>query len=368
MLAGTGLEMQENDDFWISHARGSAAPISTTVVIPAFNAEDTLLRAVHSALDQTLREIEVLIVDDASTDSSWPLIRGLLIEDSRVRVMRHKQNRGKSVAMNRAASVARGYWLAVLDADDWFHAGRLSTLIRLADQRQADMVADNQFLYDARADHLVGSAWPQDDTAWELTFDDFLIGSDAYENFNLGMLKPVLRVDFMRRMQPAYEERARQGEDFLHLLQFYLAGGKAVISDTPYYYYTQPFGTISHQWSQPTRRRYDFQNAYDVNQRYLDQAAHILTRRQRALLMARTRRLKALEKYFGAKDALTRHAWLAAATQLAGHPSAISYLLRRLGGRFLPDPTSRTIDHIATRSRRRTPLTVVSHPSGKSDA
>lgn len=368
MLANTVLEMREEAEFWISRARGSTASVSATVVIPTFNAEGTLLRAVRSALNQTLRDIEVIIVDDASTDSSWRLITALLSEDPRVRAIRHKKNDGKPTAMNRAIAVAQGRWLAVLDADDWYHRDRLSALIALAEQGQSDMVADNQFLYDARADHLVCSAWPRKETAWELTFDDFLMGSDAYENFNLGMLKPILRVDFMRRMGKAYEEKARQGEDFLHLLQFYLAGGRAIVCDTPYYYYTQPFGSISRQWSQPTRTRYDFQIAYDLNQRHLDEATPILTRRQRALLEARNRSLRVLETYFRARDAIARRDWLTATTLLAGHPAAMTYLIRRLGRRFRPDPTSRTIDNIAIRSRRRTAFNTASSPSGNSDA
>ncbi len=368
MLANPVLEMREEDGFWISRDRGPAVSVSATVVIPTFNAEATLPRAVRSALDQTLRDIEVIVVDDASTDSSWQLITELMSEDTRVRAIRHKKNDGKPAAMNRAIDVAQGRWLAVLDADDWYHAERLSSLLNLAEQWRSDMVADNQFLYDAQADHLVCSAWPREDSVWELTFDDFLIGSDAYENFNLGMLKPILRVDFMRRMGRAYEEKARQGEDFLHLLQFYLSGGRAVISDTPYYYYTQPFGSISHQWSQPTRTRYDFQVAYDLNRRHLDEAAPILTRRQRALLEARNRRLRTLETYFRAKDAVTRRDWLKATSLLAGHPAAMTYLIRRLGRRLRPRPTSRTIDDIATRARRRAALDAAPAQSGDADA
>lgn len=356
--------MQEEDDFLISPVRNPAGQISTTVVIPVFNAEATLLRAAQSALEQTSRDIEVIIVDDASTDSSWQTICTLLSQDSRVRALRNKQNRGKSVGMNRAMTVARGQWLAVLDADDWYHADRLCSLMRLANRQAVDMVADNQFLYDARADRMVCTAWHPSNSAWELSFDDFLIGSDAYENFNLGMLKPVMKVDFMRKMGRAYEEKARQGEDFLHLFQFFLAGGKAAISDRPFYYYTQPFGTISHQWSHTTRTRYDFQNAFEVNQRHFEAAVQSLTLRQRALLETRNRNLLALETYFSAKSAAARHDWRAAIATLAGYPAALDCLLWRLRHRFLSQPTSRAIDRIAARSRQRTPLDIPEYQPG----
>jgi succinoglycan biosynthesis protein ExoO len=326
------------------------------VVIPTFNAEATLLRAVRSALDQTMREIEVIIVDDASSDSTWDLVTDIFLQDRRVRVLRHKQNTGKPIAMNRAIAIARGHWLAVLDADDWYHPDRLKALIGVANRWQADMVADNQFFYDAPANSVVGTAWPARSAAWELTFDDFLAGSNAYETFNLGMLKPIVRLDFMREVGLAYEEKARHGQDFFHLLQFFLANGRAVIGDTPYYYYTQPFGVISRRWSHQARKRYDFQNAYDINQRYLLEAEKTLPLRQLNLLKARNRRLRLLEYYYQTKDAFVRRDRLKALGLLTRHPAILGYLFRRLRGRLLRHPPYfMTIHRISLRSCRRIP-------------
>jgi len=85
------------------------------------------------------------------------------------------------------------------------------------------MVADNQFFYDAVANRIVGTAWKSGAGEWPLTFDGFLEGSTAFATFNLGMLKPIIRTDFIHRAYLGYDEQARQGQDFFHLLQFYLA-------------------------------------------------------------------------------------------------------------------------------------------------
>jgi len=155
------MTLQDEVDFWLSPCRQLPSAVTqVTVVIPTFNAETTLLRAVRSALDQTMREIEVIIVDDASSDSTWDLVTDIFLQDRRVRVLRHKKNTGKPIAMNRAIAIARGQWLAVLDADDWYHPDRLNALIGVAKQWQVDMVADNQFFYDAPANSVVGTAWP----------------------------------------------------------------------------------------------------------------------------------------------------------------------------------------------------------------
>jgi len=299
------MTLAEEADFWLTPSRlPASAKISVSVVIPTFGAEATLMRAIRSALGQTLRDIELIIVDDASTDASWQLITDMVMADPRIRAIRHKQNRGKPVAMNNAIAIAGGRWLAVLDADDWYHRDRLATLIEIGEKWRADLVADNQFFYDGPADLVVGTAWPSGTASWELSFDDFLVGSNAYETFNLGMLKPVLRLDFMRKAGLAYEETARHGQDFFHMLQFYLAGGRAVIDDTPYYYYTQPFGVISHRWSHLARKRYNFQNAYEINQRYICEKSNNIPPHKLNKLKLRNKKIKNLEYYYCAKDAM----------------------------------------------------------------
>jgi succinoglycan biosynthesis protein ExoO len=109
------------------------------------------------------------------------------------------------------------------------------------------------------------------------------------------MLKPVMRAEFLRTTGLSYETRARQGQDFLYLLQFYLLGGKALVSDEPAYYYTQPYGDISRVWSHTARRRYDFQTAYEINQSYVQAAEKQITPQQLSQLAMRSQRLKSLE-------------------------------------------------------------------------
>jgi succinoglycan biosynthesis protein ExoO len=349
------LLMQEDPECWFTPCRIPAgAEIAASVIIPNYCAEATLLRAVHSVLTQSRRDIEVIVIDDASTDQSWEMIRDLLPRDERIRAVRHKANRGKPTAMNRGIALARGRWLAVLDADDWYHADRLAALIALGERHQADMVSDNQFLYDAPAARVVGTAWPERVAAWPLDFDDFLRGSNAYDTFNLGMLKPVIRLDFMHRVGLGYEVEARHGQDFFHLLQFYLSGGRAVVSDQPLYFYTQPFGRISRQWSHRTRKRYDFHNAYRINDRYLKQAMTVLPPRQWKRLQARNNRLHLLENYFQAREALGRGDYIGAIGLVARHPAMLGYVLARIAERAKHHPGYyATIKHIALRSSRR---------------
>lgn len=86
-----------------------------SVVVPAFNAEETLRQAVDSVLRQTVADLEVIVVDDGSSDST--LVRASETGDPRVLAIKQK-NAGPSAARNHGASAARGRYLAFLDADD----------------------------------------------------------------------------------------------------------------------------------------------------------------------------------------------------------------------------------------------------------
>ena len=93
-------------------------PPVVSVIMPAFNAERFIGRAIESALNQSLTDLEVVVVDDASTDGTVDVVRAF--DNPRIRLYESANNGGPSVARNLALAEARGEHIAVLDADDWF--------------------------------------------------------------------------------------------------------------------------------------------------------------------------------------------------------------------------------------------------------
>jgi glycosyltransferase involved in cell wall biosynthesis len=108
-----------------------------SVVVPAFNAESTLAESVRPALAGTFRDIEVLVVDDGSTDGTAAVARRLGREDGRVRLLSQTENRGLPAALNRGFAEARGELVARLDADDLWHPDKLQHQVALAERRPA---------------------------------------------------------------------------------------------------------------------------------------------------------------------------------------------------------------------------------------
>jgi glycosyltransferase involved in cell wall biosynthesis len=104
-----------------------------TVLIGAYNHEATLPRAVASMLAQTVEDLELIVIDDGSTDRSAEVAESLAAGDSRVRVLRMGENVGIARSLNAALSEARAPFVAVQDADDWSEPRRLERQLAVLD-------------------------------------------------------------------------------------------------------------------------------------------------------------------------------------------------------------------------------------------
>lgn len=105
---------------------------AVSVVIPAYNAERYLEAAVRSVLAQTWRDLEVLIVDDCSTDGTVVLMEALAAEDARILCIHNPRNVGVAATRCIAVTRARGEWIAFLDSDDMWRADKLEKQLALA--------------------------------------------------------------------------------------------------------------------------------------------------------------------------------------------------------------------------------------------
>ena len=138
------------------------ADIKISVIMPIYNACDYLRPAMDSVLSQTIREIEVICIDDGSTDSSYEIIKEYQKADERVRIVT-ETNAGPALARNNGIKRARGEYLAFLDADDFYEPTFLEALYSAARSKELDIAIASYDIYNsakarfeeaARADHI----------------------------------------------------------------------------------------------------------------------------------------------------------------------------------------------------------------------
>ena len=111
-----------------------------SIIIPVFNTAQYLRQCVDSACQQTLKNIEIIIVDDASTDNSLAIIREYESMDPRIGVIKFKNNQGLGAARNAALKQARGRYIMFLDSDDWLEVNAAEQLHEKASQQNYEMV------------------------------------------------------------------------------------------------------------------------------------------------------------------------------------------------------------------------------------
>lgn len=109
-----------------------------TIVVPVYNVEPYLAKTLHSLCNQTYTNLEILLIDDGSSDGSLAICREWEAQDSRIRVYT-QENFGVSVTRNRGIALAKGKYLMFMDGDDWIEPEMLETLHGLAVQHHADV-------------------------------------------------------------------------------------------------------------------------------------------------------------------------------------------------------------------------------------
>lgn len=112
-----------------------------SVIVPAWNGARTLGAAMDSVLGQTYRNLELIVCDDASEDDTGTLLASY--SDSRIRVIRNPDNIGAGPSRDRAIDVAKGDWLAFIDADDIWQPERLERLLDASGNRTDVIIFDN---------------------------------------------------------------------------------------------------------------------------------------------------------------------------------------------------------------------------------
>ncbi|MBQ0823531.1 glycosyltransferase [Microvirga sp. HBU67558] len=123
------------ENLTVAHPRPTEASAKLSVLVPAYNCAETLPIALNSILNQTWRNLEVLVVDDRSPDETWQVIQDFAQRDHRVIPLRHERNGGAYAARNTALSHATGDFVTVHDADDWSHPEKFAAQMLHATSR-----------------------------------------------------------------------------------------------------------------------------------------------------------------------------------------------------------------------------------------
>lgn len=131
--------------------------VTISVVVPAYNVEKYIINTIQSICEQTYREIEIILVDDGSTDKTPDILDKLLLQDARIKVI-HKENGGVTSARLRGVQEANGEWIGFVDGDDYIEPYMYEMLLKNALDYDADVShCGYQMVFPSRTDFYYGT-------------------------------------------------------------------------------------------------------------------------------------------------------------------------------------------------------------------
>lgn len=241
---------------------------SVSVVIPVFNTVDYLDECIGSLRKQSLDSIEIICVDDGSSDGSLDLLEEMAREDHRLTILK-QDNKGAGCARNFGLSVAKGEYIICLDSDDFFSENFLSSLYDIAKSSQADIAMCSGFFFDCETGSVTNN-----DNIYKSSFigglDEFSAASLPNRLFQVTTPAPwnkLYRRQFVQDLGIEYQEISNTNDVFFFVSAFACANKIVSTSERLVYYRVNRPGSLQHldREKNPTA----FCDALTVSERFL---------------------------------------------------------------------------------------------------
>ena len=236
--------------------------IYISVILPIFNAESTLKNCLNSIIEQTLYNIEVICINDGSTDSSLSILEDYMKRDKRIKTI-SQENKGVSEARNIGIKHARGKYIAFIDADDSIDYDFLETLYNAAIKCNADIACGSIVRI------------KNDKKKFLLKFKKTKIVTETHQKYKLAKLphlsyvwNKIYKIESLKRSNIIFED-GKLYEDivFSHKILHYL--NKMVCVPNTYYYYHINQNSITN--SQSEQHEHDLLSASRYIQKFVQE-------------------------------------------------------------------------------------------------
>lgn len=222
-----------------------------SVVIPVYNVEKYLDRTLQSVLRQTYSNIEVICVDDGSTDVSGEILDGYAARDSRVHVI-HQSNNGVSNARNKALEFCGGEYITFMDSDDYIDQSMYESIIDSMEKHRAEIGVCG--LNKTWEDHEVCMSnrciISEEVTMSNEDFLTYCFERYNYSGFCAYLWNKVFRRELLDRVfgngEQIFDENLKIGEDVLAVALIGMNCKSAIYIATPFYHYVQRAESLYH--------------------------------------------------------------------------------------------------------------------------
>ena len=197
-----------------------------SVLVPVYNSAPYLKECVASLLGQTYNDLQIVLIDDGSTDGSWDILKELARQDKRVEVYR-KPNGGVASTRNQLLGKVRGEWVLFVDSDDWIELDAIEALLKEQAESQAEVIVCN------------GSSCAVIDQ--ETVIKEFL----DHRRFRGMLWNKLIRADLFDGL--SFDENVSYGEDALMVWNILQRVRNVAVTDKKLHHYRVNANSLSRQ-------------------------------------------------------------------------------------------------------------------------
>jgi glycosyltransferase EpsH len=267
-----------------------------SVITPVHNEERYLSQCLDSILNQTYRDLEVIVVDNGSTDGSWEIIQNYAAQDQRIKAV-HQEDRGPSGGRNRGLELMTGDYFTCIDADDWVEVDCFEQAYQAALANNADIVIWGFYRFNEEGILPQKTLCPKpglyvEDECRQLWLDSI---HRAGRQIECSMWLRLVRASMVKEHKLRFDPSVYYGEDYLFCCMIhYYAARVYCMNDRMYYHYRLNDHSMMHGYD-PDRLHITFCNLHKIREFSKAVSAYnqeVQTRLDRACLYITTKIVK----------------------------------------------------------------------------
>ena len=206
-----------------------------SVIIPVYKTEDYLRKCLDSVCNQTLKDIEIICINDCSPDGCLEILKEYASKDERIKIIDFKENKGAACARNAGIDAAQGEYLGFVDSDDFIDLDFYEKLYNKALETGADAVKGKLYLYNLKTQKMYLQGW--------IDINDKVKTHKA--NFYFTFTTAIYKKDFLQKYNIKFLENLIHFEDPYFTIHACLHYDKIEIIDSAKYYYVENSNSTS---------------------------------------------------------------------------------------------------------------------------
>lgn len=222
-----------------------------SIIIPVYNTEQYLRRCLDSVTKQRYSDIEIIIVNDGSTDKCGEICDQYAEIDARIRVI-HKKNAGLVAARKTGLESARGEYVAYVDSDDWIDDNAYDELMEVASKYKPDFIACS-FYKNYEGMESLRQDYPAEGFYTRQEIEEIIGRAEKEESFfcqiiNSALWCKLLKRSYLLSFQEAVPDEIAMSEDLAVILPMFLHAESIYVSKIAFYHYFQNRKSMSYEW------------------------------------------------------------------------------------------------------------------------